>query len=868
MAFFASGAPNGVVEDPASTRKRLTQLSRLYVLGAGFLLVGWAAAGILVLSKTPYPAQGPGDVQHASSSVPANILTEGKAVDSILEDPVKGSYVPQAPGGALWVLYSFRNGGVNDVVAIDAATGLKVVDANRLINSGAWNDLGFVKQPQEWILGGLALLAVFAACAVWGSGNAARAVRAVWRPPAHRVFELVTHPALVAILMVFFVGFFYVWVVPGWTRSMRVRMAFRGALGWALFFLLLVITRGMPAGDLPSVTATLYITAAAAAAWLAGWLVLRPAGQRHMLALAGLPADADLKQLIAQRSLTSEDEPKKVRSSVASRIPRAPLANVSPTTTAQSTAPIAAPMPVLADVNVVTPDALPDFSRLGGMEGLKAQMAETIGRLLAFPAEAEELDVAFGGLILFGPAGTGKTFLSRATAGEYGLNYLPVSSGDLTSGIRGEESRKLTGVFAAARQNAPCVLFFDEFDSIARRREGGGTSAEDRTTLTTLLNQLEAVRDRRDVIVMAASNDLTAIDPAAIRPGRFDRQVRVDLPDRAARRGIFQASLAERQRVGSDIDLDLLADRSNGLTPAAITRAVRRAAEAVLDDIAGGNEARVITEADLLTALREGAGTDRPTVEDWSWDRLILDDHTKRELQEIQRLVENPELATQMGLPPLSGALLFGPPGTGKTTIAKVLAAEAHCNFYPLKGSDLVSKWVGDTERNIADAFARARDNAPSIVFLDEIDALAPSRGGGDGGGYSTSSDRSVNALLQEIDGLGSRPGVFVLAATNRPDVLDPALVRGGRLSRRISIPLPKADERLALLTQQTAKMPLGSDVDLEQLAKTTEGKSGADLEALCQQAGIEALIRPSGSSAKITMADFRAAASPDSGGS
>ncbi|HJV08652.1 MAG TPA: AAA family ATPase, partial [Acidimicrobiales bacterium] len=258
----------------------------------------------------------------------------------------------------------------------------------------------------------------------------------------------------------------------------------------------------------------------------------------------------------------------------------------------------------------------------------------------------------------------------------------------------------------------------------------------------------------------------------------------------------------------------------------------------------------LVTGAHLKAALDQRGGTDRPTVEDWTWDKLILPAATKAELQQVVAMVKNPDLARTLGVEPPTGLLLTGPPGTGKTTIAKVLAAQAGCSFYPITGADVTSPWLGESERSIARLFDRARENQPSIIFLDEIDAIAGKRG--EWGGY----DRQINQLLAEIDGVGGQRGVFVLGATNRPDQLDPALLRGGRLSRTIEIPLPDFKGRIALLQLFTAGMPLDR-VDVDALARRTAGLSGADLKALCQQAAVEALTR---ASAVVAAADFDAA--------
>jgi len=487
------------------------------------------------------------------------------------------------------------------------------------------------------------------------------------------------------------------------------------------------------------------------------------------------------------------------------------------------------------EFEVEMPEDLPDFSDVGGMEALKREVRDTVGLVLEHPDDAARYGIEWNGILLHGPPGAGKTFFARAIAGEHGLSLIHVSTGDLVGSLVGQAARNIDKAFETALQHLPCLLFFDEFDSVAQRRDAT-PDQESRRTVNQLLTALEAYRDERRLLVMAATNSVEHLDPAVIRPGRFDRHIRIDLPDAAARRAVFQAELHERPtRPG--IDLDELVRRTEGMTPAGIVKVVDTAALDVFREATStGRQLQIDTEH-LLLALERYGGQDRPTVEHWNWDSLILPAEIKEQLQQLQAVIEDPDSARRFGVDPPTGLLLAGPPGTGKTTVAKVLAAQARASFYPISGADVMSKWVGESERNIRQLFERARENRPSIIFIDEIDAVAGRRG------EVEVHDTHVNQLLAEIDGVAGQRGVFLIGATNRPDQLDPALLRGGRLSRTIMLGLPDEPARLAMLRLHSARMPTNA-VDLEELARRTEGFSPADLKALCQEAALAAMSR------------------------
>jgi transitional endoplasmic reticulum ATPase len=504
------------------------------------------------------------------------------------------------------------------------------------------------------------------------------------------------------------------------------------------------------------------------------------------------------------------------------------------------------------EFEVERPEDLGDFTDVGGMDALKQELRDTVGLMLEHPEHAERYGIEWNGILLHGPPGVGKTFFARAVAGEYDMNLIHVSTGDLVSSLQGGSAQNIDKAFETALGSLPCLLFFDEFDSVAARR-GGTPDQESRRTVNQLLTSLEQYRDERRLLVMAATNSVEHLDPAVVRPGRFDRHIRIDLPDARAREAIFRAELSDRPASAS-VDFEDLVRRTEGMTPAAIAKVVDTAALEVFRRATDSGRQLEIETQDLDAAIARFGGQDRPMIEHWTWDSLVLPDAIKGQLQQIQAVIEDPESARRFGVDPPTGLLLAGPPGTGKTTVAKVLAAQARCSFYPVSGADVMSKWVGESEGNIRRLFERARENRPSIVFIDEIDAIAGRRG------QVEVHDSHVNQLLAEIDGVSGQRGVFIIGATNRPDQLDPAMLRGGRLSRTIVLGLPDEQGRLAMLHLHTARMPTVG-VDLERLAAETEGLSPADLKGLAQEAALAAMARTSAEETpQVTHGDFEEA--------
>jgi transitional endoplasmic reticulum ATPase len=497
------------------------------------------------------------------------------------------------------------------------------------------------------------------------------------------------------------------------------------------------------------------------------------------------------------------------------------------------------------------------YDDLGGMDDAVRQVREMIELPLKHPELFCRLGIdAPKGVLLHGPPGTGKTLLARALANEADARFFYVGGPEVMGSLQGESEERLREIFQRAREQAPAIVFLDEIDSIAPKRSEVRGDTE-RRLVAQLLTLMDGLEPRRSVVVMGATNLVDAIDDALRRPGRFDREIAVGAPDRAGRREILGIH-TRGMPVTGDVDLDALARRTHGFVGADLAALAREAAIEALRRTVGGAELGPeevrpavlagieVTASDFEGAMRRVQPSamrelvvQSPEVR---WEDVGGLDAVVQSLREgIELPLARPEVFRRLGIRPARGFLLFGPPGTGKTLLAKAVAHEAEANFIGVKASALLSKWFGESERQIARLFARARQVAPAVIFLDEIDALAPQRGGGD---ESLAGERVVNTLLAEMDGLEPLTGVVVIGATNRPTLMDPALLRPGRFDELLYVPVPDRPGRLRILQVHTAGVPLAGDVDLAALAGRTHGYTGADLEGLVRRAGLLAFRR------------------------
>lgn len=486
--------------------------------------------------------------------------------------------------------------------------------------------------------------------------------------------------------------------------------------------------------------------------------------------------------------------------------------------------------------------------------GVRKQMAQ-IRELVELPLRHPQLFKSIGikppkGILMYGPPGTGKTLMARAVANETGAFFFLINGPEIMSKMAGESESNLRKAFEEAEKNSPAIIFIDEIDSIAPKRDKTNGEVE-RRVVSQLLTLMDGMKARANIVVIAATNRPNSIDPALRRFGRFDREVDIGIPDPTGRLEILRIH-TKNMKLGDDVDLETIAAETHGYVGSDIASLCSEAAMQQIRekmDLIDLEEETI--DAEVLDSLgvtmenfRFALGNSNPSAlretvvqsVNVTWEDIGGLDGIKQELKEtVEYPVLHPEMYTKFGLSPSKGVLFYGPPGTGKTLLAKAVATEVSANFISVKGPELLSMWFGESESNIRDIFDKARAAAPCVVFLDELDSIAKARGGsvGDAGG---ASDRVVNQLLTEMDGMNAKKNVFVIGATNRPDQIDPALLRPGRLDQLIYVPLPDEAGRLSILKAQLRKTPLEPGLSLQELAKSTHGFTGADLSYIVQR--------------------------------
>ena len=494
------------------------------------------------------------------------------------------------------------------------------------------------------------------------------------------------------------------------------------------------------------------------------------------------------------------------------------------------------------------------YEDIGGLHNEILKVREMIELPLKHPELFDRLGIdPPKGVLLHGPPGTGKTLIAKAVANESGANFYTINGPEIMSKFYGQSEENLRKIFEEAEKNAPSIIFIDEIDAIAPKRSEVHGEVE-RRVVSQMLTLMDGLKGRGKLIVIGATNIPDTLDPALRRPGRFDREIRIDAPDRNGRKEILQIH-TRGMPMTKGVNLDDLADITYGYVGADLAALGRESAmnalRRYLPEIdlekpipAGILEKMEVTTEDFKSAHR---GIEPSAMREFlidipkvSWEDVGGLKQVKQQLQEaVEWPLAKPDVFKRMGITPPRGILLYGPPGTGKTLLAKAVASESSANFISIKGPEVMSKWVGESEKAVRELFKKARQVAPTIVFLDELDAIAPSRGMDTG---THVHDSVVNQLLTSIDGLESMEGVVVIGATNRPDIIDQGLLRPGRFDRLVLIPSPDKKARLEIFKIHTKAMPLDKDVKLEELAGFCENYSGADIEALCREAAMIAI--------------------------
>ncbi|PSC71455.1 cell division cycle 48-like protein [Micractinium conductrix] len=487
--------------------------------------------------------------------------------------------------------------------------------------------------------------------------------------------------------------------------------------------------------------------------------------------------------------------------------------------------------------------------------GVRKQMAQ-IRELVELPLRHPQLFKTIGvkppkGILLYGPPGSGKTLIARAVANETGAFFFLINGPEIMSKLAGESESNLRKAFEEAEKNAPAIIFIDEIDSIAPKREKTQGEVE-RRIVSQLLTLMDGLKSRSHVIVMGATNRPNSIDAALRRFGRFDREIDIGVPDEVGRLEVLRIH-TRNMKLDEDVDLEAISRDTHGYVGADLaalcTEAALQCIREKMDVIDLEDES---IDAEVLNSMavtmdnfKTALGLSNPSalretvveVPNISWEDIGGLENVKRELQEtVQYPVEHPEKFEKYGMAPSKGVLFYGPPGCGKTLLAKAIANECQANFISVKGPELLTMWFGESEANVREIFDKARQSAPCVLFFDELDSIAVQRGSssGDAGG---AADRVLNQLLTEMDGMNAKKTVFIIGATNRPDIIDPALMRPGRLDQLIYIPLPDDGSRRAIFKSALRKSPVAPDVDLDLLSKVTQGFSGADITEICQRA-------------------------------
>lgn len=495
------------------------------------------------------------------------------------------------------------------------------------------------------------------------------------------------------------------------------------------------------------------------------------------------------------------------------------------------------------------------YEDIGGIHEAIHKVREMIELPLRHPELFEKLGIEPPkGVLLHGPPGTGKTLLARAVANEAGASFYSVAGPEVISMWYGKSEENLRKIFDEAEKNAPSIIFIDEIDSIAPKREEV-TGEVERRVVSTLLTQMDGLKKRGRVIVIAATNRVNSIDPALRRPGRFDREIEIGVPTKKGRIEVLEIH-TRHMPLDKDVSLRSLGDRTYGFVGAdleALTKeAAMHALRRILPRIKWKEdklpkemiEKLIVKKDDFEEALKmvEPSGMREVLIEvpNIRWGDVGGLEEVKDNLQEaVEWPLKIPGKFKKLGITPPKGILMYGPPGCGKTMLAKAVATESNANFISVKGPELLSKWVGESEKRVRELFRRAKQVSPSVIFFDEIDAMVPRRGSNTG---EKVSEKIVSQVLTEMSGLEDLKDIVVVAATNRPDMLDPALLRPGRFDRKILVPEPDLKARVKILEIKTKEMPLDKSVKIKKLAEAAEGFSGADLESLCREAGMNAL--------------------------